>query len=93
MSNEERNQAAELDDRAGAIEDELHVAGQRSFLAFRFHPAAQPGDLLPPPTPASRHAPCPGKAEGEKEPEAYPLRYVENSFDLRTKPGAMLCDQ
>ena len=49
--------------------------------------------FCPPPTPASRDAPCPGKAEGEKEPEAYPLRYVENSFDLRTKPGAMLCDQ
>lgn len=24
----------------------------------------------------------------EKEPEAYPLRYVEDSFDLRTQLGA-----
>ena len=93
MSNEERNQAAELDGRAGAIEDELHVAGQQSFLAFRFHPAAQHGDLLTRPAAARRDAPCPGKAAEEKEAEAYPLRYVEDSFDLRTKPGAMLCDQ
>ena len=27
--------------------------------------------------------------EEKKEPEAYPLRYVEDSFDVRTKLGAM----
>jgi hypothetical protein len=35
------------------------------------------------PTCAKTHA-VPGKAAGEKKPEAYPLGYVEDFFDQRT---------
>jgi hypothetical protein len=31
----------------------------------------------------------PSKAAGEKKPEAYPLGYVEDFFELRTKLGAI----
>ena len=43
--------------------------------------------LLTRPTPACRDTPCPSKAAGEQEPEAYPQWYTEDSCEPRTKPG------
>ncbi|CBK40486.1 protein of unknown function [Nitrospira defluvii] len=87
MSNEERNQAAELDGRAGAIEDKLHVAGQQSFLAFRFHPAAQPGDLLPPPNPGEPRRALPGQDRGGERTGVVPSAVRRGFFRPENEAG------
>ena len=40
----------------------------------------------PPAPSAPRRAASHGKAAGEKKPQAYPLGYVEDFFEPRTKP-------
>jgi hypothetical protein len=39
------------------------------------------------PPQASQDSLPPSAATGEKQPEAHPVRYVEDCFDLRTKVG------